>query len=522
MEQTISSDFIRGHIDTIILRSLFSGTKHALEIAAFIEEKSGNKYEVKQATLYSALKRLEKQKYVRPFWNDAPEGGRRRYFEITPAGKAFADKNLSEWDYSRDVIDQLVDEVPKNLVHEPGFVLSPEKENTERIRRPRSVPIIETAEKSEKTEEEKAAELAAKETEERERAERERLEAEERERAERERKEAEERERAERERLEAERLERERILREEQERREREALERERIMLEREREAAAERERIALERQRAAEEQEKRRQAESAKDPALEKILNTSQDDVNYREVLSRLLETNLKKSPAEPAEPRPREERAEAERTDIFEQKTVYEETSIPPQIRKESVFDKDIRIKARNTGKTDFSDLLEKADAEGYKIRISTGKTEKGSGKYLVNRINLFSSLCTFLVFLAECLILSIVYKNDGFLNGWYFLPAILIAAILPVTAIVLHYKEPMRAKANFNFSAIYTALIILFQLLIIVVALVLLFNTDFSSPAEVAGRLVVPVLVLFDAFLFFLIRNLCALSGYFLKKK
>lgn len=509
MEQTISSDFIRGHIDTIILRSLFSGTKHALEIAAFIEEKSGNKYEVKQATLYSALKRLEKQKYVRPFWNDAPEGGRRRYFEITPAGKAFADKNLSEWDYSRDVIDQLVDEVPKNLVHEPGFVLSPEKENTERIRRPRSVPIIETAEKAEKTEEEKAAELAAK-------------EAEERERAERERKEAEERERAERERLEAERLERERILREEQERREREALERERIMLEREREAAAERERIALERQRAAEEQEKRRQAESAKDPALEKILNTPQDDVNYREVLSRLLETNLKKSPAEPAEPQPREERAEAERTDIFEQKTVYEETSIPPQIRKESVFDKDIRIKARNTGKTDFSDLLEKADAEGYKIRISTGKTEKGSGKYLVNRINLFSSLCTFLVFLAECLILSIVYKNDGFLNGWYFLPAILIAAILPVTAIVLHYKEPMRAKANFNFSAIYTALIILFQLLIIVVALVLLFNTDFSSPAEVAGRLVVPVLVLFDAFLFFLIRNLCALSGYFIKKK
>lgn len=522
MEQTISSDFIRGHIDTIILRSLFSGTKHALEIAAFIEEKSGNKYEVKQATLYSALKRLEKQKYVRPFWNDAPEGGRRRYFEITPAGKAFADKNLSEWDYSRDVIDQLVDEVPKNLVHEPGFVLSPEKENTERIRRPRSFPIIETAEKAEKTEEEKAAELAAKEAEERERAERERLEAEERERAERERLEAEARERAERERLEAERLERERILREDQERREREALERERIALEREREAAAERERIALERQRAAEEQEKRRQAESAKDPALEKILNTPQDDVNYREVLSRLLETNLKKSPAEPAEPQPREERAEAERTDIFEQKTVYEETSIPSQIRKESVFDKDIRIKARNTGKTDFSDLLEKADAEGYKIRISTGKTEKGSGKYLVNRINLFSSLCTFLVFLAECLILSIVYKNDGFLNGWYFLPAILIAAILPITAIVLYYKEPMRAKANFNFSAIYTALIILFQLLIIVVALVLLLNTDFSSPAEVAGRLVVPVLVLFDAFLFFLIRNLCALSGYFIKKK
>ena len=59
MENSISSDLIRGHIDTIILHSLTSGNKYAQQISDFIEEKSDNKYVINQATLYSSLKRLE-------------------------------------------------------------------------------------------------------------------------------------------------------------------------------------------------------------------------------------------------------------------------------------------------------------------------------------------------------------------------------------------------------------------------------------------------------------------------------
>ena len=43
MEQkAISSDLIRGHIDTIILHTLLSGDKHAQQISDAIEEKSQN------------------------------------------------------------------------------------------------------------------------------------------------------------------------------------------------------------------------------------------------------------------------------------------------------------------------------------------------------------------------------------------------------------------------------------------------------------------------------------------------
>ena len=59
-ERSVSSDLIRGHINTIILRSLYDGDKYGYEIIAEIERKSHGQYSLKQPSLYSALKRLEK------------------------------------------------------------------------------------------------------------------------------------------------------------------------------------------------------------------------------------------------------------------------------------------------------------------------------------------------------------------------------------------------------------------------------------------------------------------------------
>jgi hypothetical protein len=51
----ISADLIRGHINTIILRSLYDGDKYGYDIINEIEKKSGGLYVLKQPTLYSAL-----------------------------------------------------------------------------------------------------------------------------------------------------------------------------------------------------------------------------------------------------------------------------------------------------------------------------------------------------------------------------------------------------------------------------------------------------------------------------------
>ena len=107
-EKSVSSDLIRGHINTIILRSLYDGDKYGYEIIAEIERKSHGQYTLKQPSLYSALKRLEKDGYVTSYWGGSVSGGRRKYFSLTESGKAISEQNQAEWEYSRTVIDSLI------------------------------------------------------------------------------------------------------------------------------------------------------------------------------------------------------------------------------------------------------------------------------------------------------------------------------------------------------------------------------------------------------------------------------
>ena len=107
-EKSISSDLIRGHINTIILRSLSDSDKYGYEIIAEIERKSCGQYSIKQPSLYSALKRLETQGFVTSYWGGTAGGGRRKYFSLTEDGKTITEQNRSEWEYSRTIIDSLI------------------------------------------------------------------------------------------------------------------------------------------------------------------------------------------------------------------------------------------------------------------------------------------------------------------------------------------------------------------------------------------------------------------------------
>ena len=108
MENTIQSDLIRGHINTIILKALFDGDRYGYDIVREIEQKSSGQYKLKQPTLYSCLKRLEIQGFIRSYWGAKSNGGRRKYFTLTDMGRELFIKNQTEWEYSRTVIDKLI------------------------------------------------------------------------------------------------------------------------------------------------------------------------------------------------------------------------------------------------------------------------------------------------------------------------------------------------------------------------------------------------------------------------------
>lgn len=105
---TINSDLIRGNIDTIILRALYEGDRYGYDILKEIEQRSKGQYQLKQPTLYSCLKRLETQGFIKSYWGAKSIGGRRKYFTLTDMGKEIFVRNKADWEYSRTLIDALI------------------------------------------------------------------------------------------------------------------------------------------------------------------------------------------------------------------------------------------------------------------------------------------------------------------------------------------------------------------------------------------------------------------------------
>jgi len=108
IENKISSDLLRGHTDTMILKLLISADKYGYEISKLIHTNSNGEYELKESTMYSCLKRLESEGRITAYWGDETQGGRRRYYRITEKGQQTYLENKKNWEYAKTVLDLLL------------------------------------------------------------------------------------------------------------------------------------------------------------------------------------------------------------------------------------------------------------------------------------------------------------------------------------------------------------------------------------------------------------------------------
>jgi len=106
---SIASDLIRGHTDTIILARLMGGDNYGYEINKSIQQRTGGKYELKEATLYTAFRRLEQAGCISSYWGDEQTGARRRYYSITESGRETYSRLIGEWKTAKTMIDNLIE-----------------------------------------------------------------------------------------------------------------------------------------------------------------------------------------------------------------------------------------------------------------------------------------------------------------------------------------------------------------------------------------------------------------------------
>ena len=105
---SITADLIRGHTDTIILAALLKEDSYGYRINRTLCDLTDGRYELKEATLYTAFKRLEEAGCIRSYWGDEATGARRRYYAITAEGREAYHRMMREWREASSMIEKLI------------------------------------------------------------------------------------------------------------------------------------------------------------------------------------------------------------------------------------------------------------------------------------------------------------------------------------------------------------------------------------------------------------------------------
>jgi PadR family transcriptional regulator PadR len=103
-----TSDLLRGHTDTIVLGVLHTTDRYGFEIYKTIRDATGGEFEIKEATLYATFRRLVKDGLAEAYWGDESQGGRRKYYRITDAGRAVYRQNVMDWTATQRIINTLL------------------------------------------------------------------------------------------------------------------------------------------------------------------------------------------------------------------------------------------------------------------------------------------------------------------------------------------------------------------------------------------------------------------------------
>lgn len=97
-------ELLQGTLDLIILQSLKWGPRHGYGLAAMIRTKSGERLQVDAGSIYPALHRLERQKWISATWGIAESKQRVRIYELTDAGKQQLGVERTRWEQLSEAI----------------------------------------------------------------------------------------------------------------------------------------------------------------------------------------------------------------------------------------------------------------------------------------------------------------------------------------------------------------------------------------------------------------------------------
>jgi transcriptional regulator len=97
-------ELLTGTLDILMLENLQWGPRHGYGISVAICNRSGETLQVDTGSLYPALHRLEKQKWIKAEWKTSENNQRAKFYRLTATGKKQLSKERSRWAQLSDAI----------------------------------------------------------------------------------------------------------------------------------------------------------------------------------------------------------------------------------------------------------------------------------------------------------------------------------------------------------------------------------------------------------------------------------
>lgn len=92
------AEILQGTLDLLILKTLALEPMHGWGIAQRIQQVSRDILQIQQGSLYPALYRLERKKWIRAEWGASENNRRARFYTLTKAGRQQLEKELADWE----------------------------------------------------------------------------------------------------------------------------------------------------------------------------------------------------------------------------------------------------------------------------------------------------------------------------------------------------------------------------------------------------------------------------------------
>jgi PadR family transcriptional regulator, regulatory protein PadR len=107
-EQKKRIDLLQGTLDLLILRTLLMGPTHGHAIAKAIEFNSDDVLQVEQGSLYPALHRLIKRRWISVEEGTSENNRRAKFYRLTGKGRRQLVVETSKWDKLAGAITRIL------------------------------------------------------------------------------------------------------------------------------------------------------------------------------------------------------------------------------------------------------------------------------------------------------------------------------------------------------------------------------------------------------------------------------